>query len=77
MIGRRGFPTLEPSHACAGSARPAPIPWTCHRMRIASQQGPRAPPGWGHGIGQTPDFARTFVTERQSASVTDRDTGPR
>ena len=73
MIGRRGFPTLEPPRACAGTARPAPIPWTCHRMRIASQQGPRAPPGRC----QTPDFARTFVTERQSASVTDRDTGPR
>ena len=73
MIGRRGFPTLEPPRACAGSARPAPIPWTCHRMRIASRQGPRAPPGWC----QTADFGRIFVTERQSASVTDHDTGSR
>ena len=45
MIGRRGFPTLEPPRALAGSARPAPVPRTCHRMRIASRQGPRAPPG--------------------------------
>src|SRR6516225_7564216 len=52
MIGRRGFPTLEPPYALAGSARPAPVSWTCHRMRIASRQGPRAPPGEG----QTPDY---------------------
>ena len=67
MIGRRGFPTLEPPRALAGSARPVPIPWTCHRIRVASRQGPRAPP----------DQARASVTERQCAAVTDRDTGSR
>jgi hypothetical protein len=44
MIGRRGFPTLERPRALAGSARPEPVPWTRHRMRIVSPQAPRAPP---------------------------------
>jgi len=56
MIGRRGFPTLEPSHAFAGSARPAPVSRTCHRMRIASRQGPRGPPG---GC-RTPDYRQSI-----------------
>ena len=73
MIGRRGFPALEPPRALAGSARPAPVPRTCHRMRIASRQGPRAPPDHA----RCRDFARASGTERQRASVTDRDAGPR
>ena len=44
MIGRRGFPTLEPPRAWAGPARPEPVRQACRRMRIASRPCPRAPP---------------------------------
>jgi hypothetical protein len=58
MIGRRGFPTLEPPRARAGPARPAPVRRARNRMRIASWPGPRAPPV------QAPGSARSPVTER-------------
>jgi hypothetical protein len=44
MIGRRGFPTLEPPRAWAGPTPPEPVRQACRRMRIASRPCPRAPP---------------------------------
>jgi hypothetical protein len=61
MIGRRGFPTLEPPRARAGPARPAPVRRARHRMRIASRPGARAPPV------QTPGSCQIIGKKWQSA----------
>jgi hypothetical protein len=73
MIVRWGFRIVGPARAFYRQSFSTAASETCHRAGTAWRQRPRAPPERA----SRRDLARRFVTERQAASVTHGDTGPR